>query len=87
MTDTVAAAADTIARVSVHDAAEVAKAVANDHRTRQANAVRLALRILESVSENRTDDLRNAAAVSAARIAVAALKEANGGELPGIPYI
>ncbi|MFA5626061.1 MAG: hypothetical protein WC965_00990 [Thiohalomonadaceae bacterium] len=86
MTDTATVAADTIARVSVRDAAEVAEAVAADHRTRQANAVRVALRILEAVSGNRAD-LRNEAAVAAAKVAVAALKEANGGELPGIPYI
>lgn len=79
-------AARQLSQVSQGDAQAVAQVVANGHRTHQANAVRVALAILEAVSSSEFD-LRNEAAVRHAATAVKALKDANDGYMPGVPYI
>lgn len=86
MKDTVENAVRALWETSQREAHQVAAEVVRGHRTHQANAVRVALAVLEAASES-DYDLRNEAAVRHARTAVLALKAANNGYMPGVPYI
>ena len=65
------------------DAKIFVKELAADHRTLQANMVRLVISYLRAIAENGTDD-RNEAAVKAAQIMVKAVDDAGAS---AIPYI